>query len=75
MVWNQHLILILLIGWVGYLQFHSHKLGMLLKSSYMQMKFEAKKSVREQGVQLVCIFKKDVQPGTQSITEAGSGVH
>lgn len=46
-----------------------------MKSSYMQMKIETKKNVREQGVELVCIFKESVLPGTQTITEAGSGVH
>lgn len=48
---------------------------MHMKSSYMQMKFEAQKNVRGLGVELVCIFKENVQPGTQTITEAGSAVH
>lgn len=74
MVWNQYLILVLLITCIGYLQFHFY-LGMHMKSSYMQMKIETKKNVREQGVELVCIFKESVLPGTQTITEAGSGVH
>lgn len=74
MVWNQYLILVLLITCIGYLQFHFY-LGMHMKSSYMQMKFEAQKNVRGLGVELVCIFKENVQPGTQTITEAGSAVH
>lgn len=46
-----------------------------MKSFYMQMKFEARRNVREQGVELVCIFEEDVQLRTQTITKAGSGVH
>ena len=43
---------------IGYLQFY--ELGMPVKSPCIQMKFEAKKSVREQGVESLCIIKKDV---------------
>lgn len=43
---------------IGYLQFY--ELGMPIKSPCIQMKFEAKKSVREQGVESLCIIKKDV---------------
>lgn len=74
MVGKQYLILVLLITCIGYLQFHFY-LGMHMKSFYMQMKFEARRNVREQGVELVCIFEEDVQLRTQTITKTGSGVH